>query len=68
MRAFSYLGGVLELVVPDNLRAGVSKAHRYEPDINPTYQDMATHYGVAILPVQLHRAMDKAIAFRLRVA
>ena len=33
---FDYLGGVPELVVPDNLRAGVSKAHRYEPDINPT--------------------------------
>ena len=48
VRAFSYLGGVPELVVPDNLRAGVSKAHRYEPDINPAYQDMATHYGVAI--------------------
>ncbi len=41
-RAFAFLGGVPELVVPDNLRAGVSKAHRYEPDINPTYQDMAT--------------------------
>ena len=45
-RCFTYLGGVPEVVVPDNLRAGVSKAHRYEPDLNPTYQDMATHYGV----------------------
>ena len=34
--AFGFLGGVPELVVPDNLRSGVSKAHRYEPDINPT--------------------------------
>ena len=45
VRAFGFLGGVPELVVPDNLRAGVSQAHRYEPDINPTYQNMATHYG-----------------------
>jgi transposase len=36
VRAFSYLGGVPELVVPDNLRAGVKRAHRYEPEINPT--------------------------------
>ena len=39
VRTFAFLGGVPELVVPDNLRSGVSKAHRYEPDTNPTYQD-----------------------------
>ncbi|MEJ2755833.1 MAG: IS21 family transposase [Gammaproteobacteria bacterium] len=60
VRAFNYLGGVPELVVPDNLRAGVSKAHRYEPDINPTYQDMATHYGVTILPARARHPRDKA--------
>src|SRR5210317_200046 len=59
-RAFAFLGGVPELVVPDNLRAGVSKAHRYEPDNNPTYQDMATHYGVAVLPTRVRRPRDKA--------
>lgn len=60
LRAFAFLGGVPELVVPDNLRAGVSKAHRYEPDTNPTYQDMATHYGVAVLPARVRRPRDKA--------
>lgn len=59
-RTFEFLGGVPELVVPDNLRSGVSKAHRYEPDINPTYQDMATHYGVAILPARSRKPRDKA--------
>ena len=59
-RAFAFLGGVPELVVPDNLRTGVSKAHRYEPDTNPTYQDMATHYGVAVLPTRVRRPRDKA--------
>ena len=59
-RAFAFLGGVPELVVPDNLRAGVSKAHRYEPDTNPTYQDMASHYGVAVLPTRVRRPRDKA--------
>ena len=48
--------------MPDNLRAGVSKAHRYEPDINPTYQDLATHYGVAIVPARVRRPRDKAKA------
>ena len=47
---FTYLGGVPEVVVPDNLRAGVARAHRYEPDINPTYQDLATHYGGRYYP------------------
>jgi transposase len=61
-RCFRYLGGVPEIVVPDNLRAGVSRAHRYEPDINPTYQDMATHYGVAVVPARVRRPRDKAKA------
>jgi transposase len=59
-RCFRYLEGVPEIVVPDNLRSGVSKAHRYEPDTNPTYQDMATHYGVAVLPARVRRPRDKA--------
>ncbi|MCP5345356.1 MAG: IS21 family transposase [Gammaproteobacteria bacterium] len=60
VRTFRFLGGVPELVVPDNLRAGVSRAHRYEPDTNPTYQDMASHYGVAILPTRVRKPRDKA--------
>ena len=59
VRAFSYLGGVPELVVPDNLRSGVHKAHRYEPDLNPTYADLAKHYGVTILPARAGRPRDK---------
>ena len=47
------------MIVPDNLRSGVSKAHRYEPDINPSYQDMASHYDVAILPPRVRRPKDK---------
>ena len=60
VRCFTYLGGVPEMVVPDNLRAGVARAHRYEPDINPTYQDLATHYGVAIVPARVRRPRDKS--------
>jgi transposase len=60
VRTFRFLGGVSELVVPDNLRSGVSKAHRYEPDANPTYQEMASHYGVVVLPARVRKARDKA--------
>ncbi len=59
-RTFTFLSGVPELVVPDNLRSGVVKAHRYEPDTNPTYQDMASHYGVAVMPARVRRPRDKA--------
>ena len=62
VRCFDYLGGVPEVVVPDNLRAGVTKAHRYEPDLNPTCQDLAAHYGVAIVPARVRRPRDKSKA------
>uniref|UniRef100_UPI00403EF7F7 Mu transposase domain-containing protein n=1 Tax=Pseudomonas sp. RL_105y_Pfl2_101 TaxID=3088708 RepID=UPI00403EF7F7 len=44
----------------DNLRSGVTKAHRYEPDINPSYRDLAEHYGVAVLPARSRKPKDKA--------
>lgn len=59
-RTFKFLGGVPEIVVPDNLRSGVNKAHRYEPDLNATYQDMATHYGVAVIPARVRKPKDKS--------
>ena len=62
VRAFEFYGGCPELVVPDNLRSGVSHAHRYEPDLNPTYHDLARHYGVAVLPARVRRPRDKAKA------
>jgi len=36
----------------------VTKAHRYEPDLNPTYQDMAAHYGIAIVPTRARKPRD----------
>lgn len=59
-KAFAFFGGVTELLIPDNLKAGVKEAHRYEPEINPTYADMAEHYGVAILPARAGKPRDKA--------
>jgi len=61
IRAFEYFGGLTALVIPDNTRCGVSRPCRYEPDLNPTYSDMAAHYSVAILPARPRRPRDKAV-------
>jgi transposase len=58
--AFTSFGGVTRQIVCDNLKAGVTAACRYEPGISRTYQDMATHYGTAILPARVRRPRDKA--------
>jgi len=60
VNAFEFYGGVPEMVVPDNLRSAVTRAHRYEPDINATYQEMARHYGTAIIPARPYKPRDKA--------
>ena len=61
-RAMTCIKGVPALIVPDNLRNGVSKACRYDPDINPSYQQWAEHYQVAILPARPRKPRDKAKA------
>lgn len=60
VHAFEFLQGCPQIVVPDNLRSGVTHAHRYEPDINATYQEMAAHYGVAVIPARVRKPRDKA--------
>lgn len=62
VRAFSYIGGVPEIVVPDNLKAGVTHTCRYEPDVNLTYQEMAEYYSVAVVPARVRKPQDKAKA------
>jgi len=60
IRAFKFFGGVTRLIIPDNLKAGVSKACRYEPDLNPTYRDMADHYSTVIIPARVRKPKDKS--------
>ncbi len=59
-RAFTFFGGVPRLIVPDNLKSGVHKACRYDPDINPAYQQLAAHYRCAIMPARPRTPKDKA--------
>ena len=60
--AFEHFGGVPALLVPDNLRSAVTKADRYEPQINDSYQRLAAHYQTAILPTRPYKPKDKAKA------
>lgn len=61
-RAFEFLGGVPELVIPDNLKSAISKPCRYEPDLNPSYQELAEHYGTAVIPARVRKPKDKSKA------
>lgn len=62
VNSFEYLGGLPEIVVPDNLKSGVTKACRYDPDINLAYQQLASHYQIAIIPARPRKPKDKAKA------
>lgn len=62
VRMFAFFEGVPDVVVPDNLKAGVTHPCRYEPDLNPTYQDLAQHYGTAVIPTRVRKPKDKAKA------
>lgn len=59
IRMWEYFGGVSQVVVPDNLKSGVTKAHRYDPDINANYQHVGEHYGFAIVPARPATPRDK---------
>ena len=60
VRALEFLGAVPSLIVPDNLRSGVSYSCRYDPDANPTYRAFAEHYGTAIMPARVRKPKDKS--------
>lgn len=57
--AFEHFGGVPKLLIPDNLRSAVTKADRYEPRINESYQKLANHYQTAIMPARPYKPQDK---------
>jgi transposase len=61
VHAFEAFGGAARLLVPDNLRTGVSRADRYEPALNPAYARLAEHYGTAIVPARVKRPRDKPV-------
>ena len=60
VNALNAIGGVPQALVPDNLKAGVTKPSRYEPGINRTYKDLADHYDCVVLPTRIVKPRDKA--------
>lgn len=59
---YEFLGGVPAITVPDNLRSGVKKPDRYEPVINLSYRELATHYDTCVIPARIKKPRDKAKA------
>ena len=55
VRMFEHFGGVPQVVVCDNLKSAVTRASRTDPDVHPTYLDMASHYGTVIFPARPYK-------------
>ena len=60
--AYNYFGGATRLLIPDNLKTGVTKNTRYETQINRSYQELARHYNTAIVPARVRKPQDKSMA------
>ena len=61
-RMFEYFEGVPQILVPDNLKSGITKPDRYEAGVNRSYQDLAEHYGTCVIPARVKKPKDKAKA------
>jgi transposase len=59
VRAFAYLGGCPEKLIPDNTRTGVTEANYWDPVLNRSYHELARHYRVAIVPARVRKPRDK---------
>lgn len=60
-RALRYFGGVPRALVPDNLKSAVTKASKYEPELNPLFDDFSEYYRTTIIPARAYRPKDKAL-------
>ena len=63
-RAFRFFGGVTKYMVCDNLKSGVTKAHRYDPQVNETFQDFSHHMNFRVLPARVRKPQDKGCVER----
>ena len=59
INAFEHIGGVVQKVVPDNLKSGVTKPSYYEPQINTLYDDLSLHYNFVVMPTRVRSPRDK---------
>lgn len=61
VHAYAYFGGVTRILVPDNLKTGVTSNTRYETQLNQSYQELAEYYGTAIVPARVRKPQDKGL-------
>ena len=64
VHAYAYFGGVTRILVPDNLKTGVTANTRYETQLNQSYQELAEYYGTAIVPARVRKPQDKGLVER----
>jgi hypothetical protein len=64
VRMFEFFGGLTQVVSPDNLKSAVTRAHRYDPVLNPAYTRAAEYYGFAVVPARVRTPRDKALVER----
>jgi transposase len=60
INAYSFFGGITQILVPDNLKTGIIKNSKTETILNRTYQEMSEHYGTAVIPARVKTPKDKA--------
>ena len=60
VNCLAHLGGAPRVLVPDNLKAAVIRADRYEPELNRVLEDFANHYGITVIPARVAKPRDKA--------
>jgi transposase len=59
--ALRFFGGAPSAIVPDNLKAAVTKPSRYEPQVNENFAAFADYYGMSVLPARVYRPKDKSL-------
>lgn len=60
VRMYEFYAGVSALTIPDNLLSGVTHPDRYEAEVNPSYRELAAHYGTCVIPARVRKPRDKA--------
>jgi len=61
VHTFEYYGGVPKIVTPDNCKTAITKANYYDPKYNQSYLELATHYGIAVIPARVRKPKDKSV-------
>src|SRR6202142_1433141 len=60
VRALEYYGAAPTILGPDNPKGGVTRADRYEPDLQRSYEELAGHYHCVVIPARPYRPKDKS--------